>query len=79
MQQFFKKMFLPGVVKEEKMRKFWEDRPKTVRIVVEFENGIKKELVGDDAEKYAKSLFWIQCGWTHLWKEIAELTWHRTN
>lgn len=79
MKQFFRKILNPMGVKEEEMNEIWSKRPKTIRILVEFENGIKKELVGEDAETYAKSLFWIQNGWRSQWTNIAKLTWHRTH
>lgn len=76
MKQFFKKMLFPNSVKEEKMEAIWSKRStKMVRIVCEFENGIKRELVGEDAEIYAKTLFWIQNGWTHLWSDLSKLEW----
>lgn len=74
-KEFFRKLVDPASVKEEKMNEFWNSHPKTVRITCEFENGVVKELTGDDAETYAKTLYWINNGFYHYKERLKTLDW----
>jgi len=77
MKAFFRKLFRPWEIQQERMEERWAKRAKVTRIVFEFENGIKNELVGDDADRWSKILYYNLSGYTQYNDEILKLEWKR--
>lgn len=61
-KSIIKGIFEPSPSRRALLEEVWNERPKTTRLVWEFENGVVNELVGDDASNYGKGLSLLHLG-----------------
>lgn len=67
-----KDIFAPSLSRHQRLEQWWSQRTKTTRIEWTFENGVKNELVGEDAAIYAKGLYYCYSGFVQEGRDMIE-------